>query len=71
MSSLRPWPTTSSVFYFDLASLMTPVGDNWKGIGADHLHLTPEGYELWASSMEPLLSRLLAARGVRAGGQPN
>ena len=68
---IAPLADNRSVFYFDLASLMTPVGDDWKGIEADHLHLTPEGYELWASSMEPLLSRLLAAHGVRSGRQPN
>ena len=50
------------VYYFDLGSRMTPMNGNWKGVGSDHLHLTPEGYELWASSMEPLLSRLLASR---------
>jgi lysophospholipase L1-like esterase len=48
-----------SLFYFDLASKMTPVGDNWKGVGFDHLHLTQQGYETWASEMEPLLSSLL------------
>jgi N-acetylglucosamine-6-sulfatase len=49
-----------SIFYFDLASKMTPEGDGWKGVGRDHLHLTPEGYELWAAAMEPLLSKLLS-----------
>jgi lysophospholipase L1-like esterase len=49
-----------TVFYFDLASKMTPEGNGWKGIGKDNLHLTPEGYELWASEMEPLLTKLLA-----------
>jgi lysophospholipase L1-like esterase len=49
-----------SVFYFDLASKMTPVGNSWKGLGPDRLHLLPEGYELWASEMEPLLSKLIA-----------
>ena len=49
-----------SVFFFDLGSKITPVGDNWKGVGGDHLHLTPEGYELWAKEMEPLLAKLLA-----------
>jgi lysophospholipase L1-like esterase len=49
-----------SVFYFDLASKMTPVGNSWKGLGPDRLHLLPEGYELWASEMEPLLTKLLA-----------
>jgi lysophospholipase L1-like esterase len=48
-----------TVFYFDLASKMTPEDDNWKGVGHDHLHLKPEGYELWASEMDPLLTRLL------------
>ncbi len=51
-----------TVFYFDLAAKMTPVGDNWKGIGYDHLHLSPEGYELWASEMEPLLGKLLGKK---------
>jgi lysophospholipase L1-like esterase len=51
-----------SIFYFDLASKMTREGDGWKGIGRDHLHLTPEGYELWAAEMEPLLSRLLSGK---------
>jgi lysophospholipase L1-like esterase len=48
-----------TVFYFDLGSKMTPIGDNWKGVGHDHLHLSPIGYELWASEMEPLLAQLL------------
>jgi len=49
-----------SIYYFDLASKMTPMGDSWRGVGRDHLHLMPEGYEMWASEMEPLLSRLLS-----------
>jgi lysophospholipase L1-like esterase len=48
-----------SVFYLDLYSKMTPVGDNFLGVGGDHVHLTPAGYELWASQMEPLLVKLL------------
>jgi len=50
-----------TIFYFDLASKMPREGDSWKGVGRDHLHLTPEGYELWATEMEPLLSRLLSS----------
>lgn len=49
-----------TVFYFDLASKMPPVGNSWRGLGPDRIHLSPEGYELWASEMEPLLTRLLA-----------
>jgi lysophospholipase L1-like esterase len=48
-----------TVFYFDLASKMTPEGNGWKGVGHDHLHLKPEGYELWAKEMDPLLDQLL------------
>ena len=59
---IKPIADNKYVYYYDLASLMTPVGDNWTGIGADHLHLTPEGYQLWAAHMEPLLKRLLAAK---------
>ena len=56
---IQTFGDNKTVFYFDLAAKMTPEGDGWKGIGSDHLHLTPEGYELWASEMEPLLAKLL------------
>jgi lysophospholipase L1-like esterase len=59
---IQPLGDDKTVFYFDLASKMTPVGNSWKGLGPDRLHLLPEGYELWASEMEPLLTRLLAAK---------
>jgi len=32
------------------------------GISADALHLTPEGYRIWATAMEPKLRALLGAR---------
>src|SRR5450759_325011 len=57
---IQPLVDDKSVFYFDLAAKMTPVGNSWKGLGSDRLHLLPEGYELWASEMEPLLTKLLA-----------
>ncbi len=56
---IQPLGDDKTVFYFDLASKMTPVGDSWKGLGPDRLHLLPEGYELWASEMEPLLTKLI------------
>ncbi|WP_426104536.1 GDSL-type esterase/lipase family protein [Massilia sp. TSP1-1-2] len=43
------------VFYIDLAARFTPEGDNWKGLSRDKLHLSAEGYEMWASALEPLL----------------
>jgi lysophospholipase L1-like esterase len=57
---IQPLGDDQTVFYLDLAAKMTPVGDSWKGLGPDRLHLLPEGYELWASEMEPLLTKLLA-----------
>jgi len=59
---VKPMADNRSIFYFDLNSLMTPVGDNHKGLSADHVHPLPAGYELWAESMEPLLDRLLAMK---------
>jgi len=57
---IQPLGDDKTVFYFDLASKMTPVGDSWRGLGPDRLHLLPEGYELWASEMKPLLTKLIA-----------
>ena len=59
---IQPLGDDRNVFYFDLASKMPPVGNSWQGLGPDRLHLLPEGYELWASEMEPLLTKLLATR---------
>ncbi len=59
---IRPFADNRSIYYFDLAALMTPAGNSWKGLGSDRLHLTLDGYELWASSMEPLLDQLLAEK---------
>ena len=50
-----------NVVWFDLAGKMTPEGDGWKGIGKDKLHLSPEGYEMWAAEMEPILSESMKA----------
>jgi lysophospholipase L1-like esterase len=51
----------TSVYWLDLVPLMPPVGDNWKGLGPDHLHPDASGYQIWADAMEPLLNKLLAA----------
>jgi beta-glucosidase len=48
-----------SVFRLDLSPKMPKEGDNWKGLLPDRLHLTKEGYQIWAENMEPLLSKLL------------
>jgi lysophospholipase L1-like esterase len=59
---LAPLADKHNVFYLDLASKFTPVGDNWKGLGRDKLHLTAEGYEAWASELETLLPTVLHSR---------
>jgi lysophospholipase L1-like esterase len=57
----RKFADERTIFYLDLAAKMTPQGDSWKGLGPDRLHLTAEGYEMWAAELDPLLDRLLAA----------
>jgi len=49
----------SNIFYLDLAAQLPPVGDNWKGMSKDKLHLSAEGYEIWANALEPLLSAVM------------
>jgi len=56
---IRPLADERTVFYFDLAALLPPVGDSWLGLAPDKLHPTQVGYQIWADGMEPLLSRLL------------
>ncbi len=56
---IRGFADNKSVFRLNLAERMRPEGDSWKGLKADKLHLSPEGYAIWAESMEPLLKKLL------------
>jgi lysophospholipase L1-like esterase len=48
-----------SIHYLDLASKFPAEGDNWKGLSRDKLHLTTEGYEVWAAELEALLPTVL------------
>jgi lysophospholipase L1-like esterase len=57
---IKPFADGKTVFYFDLAALMPPVGDSWLGLSPDKLHPTEAGYQIWADGMEPLLSKLLS-----------
>ncbi len=59
---IQPLADNQTVFYLDLAAKFTPEGDNWKGLSRDKLHLTAEGYEMWATELEALLPKLLPAR---------
>ena len=58
-SILRTYADNQTVYYLDLVPLMTPIGDNWKGLGPDHLHPDASGYQLWTDAMLPLLNKLL------------
>ena len=50
-----------TVTYVDLAARFTPEGDNWKGLSRDKLHLTAEGYEMWAAELEARLPALVGS----------
>ncbi|HEY4379318.1 MAG TPA: GDSL-type esterase/lipase family protein [Acidobacteriaceae bacterium] len=56
---LRTFADDQTIYYLDLVPVMTPVGDNWKGLGPDHLHPDASGYQLWTDAMLPLLNKLL------------
>jgi lysophospholipase L1-like esterase len=58
---LRTFADGQTIYYLDLVPLMTPVGDNWKGLGADHLHPDADGYQLWTEALLPLVNKLLPA----------
>ncbi|MGP8259614.1 MAG: GDSL-type esterase/lipase family protein [Acidobacteriaceae bacterium] len=61
---LKTFADDQTVYYLDLAAKMPPVGDSWLGLGPDKLHPTDVGYQIWADTMEPLLTKLLGT------GQP-
>lgn len=56
---ISPLADQKTVFYIDLAAKFTPEGDNWKGLSRDKLHLSPEGYEVWATEVNALLPTIL------------
>lgn len=57
---LAPLADGKRVVYVDLASQFTPEGDNWKGLSRDKLHLTEQGYTMWADALDAVLPTLLA-----------
>jgi len=57
---IRTYADDNSIFYLDLVPIMTPVGDNWKGLGPDHLHPDAAGYQLWCDALLPLVNQLLS-----------
>lgn len=56
---IRTYADDRNIFYLDLVPLMPPVGDNWKGIGPDHLHPDAAGYRIWTNALLPLVNKFL------------
>lgn len=56
---IAPLADDTTVFYLDLAPKFTKEESNWKGLGRDRLHLTEEGYTMWADALDALLPKLL------------
>jgi len=56
---IKTFADGKSVVWLDLASKFTPEGDNWKGLQKDKLHLSKEGYEMWAAELNPILRNFL------------
>lgn len=49
------------VFFLDIGqALMNPCGTLSRDILPDWLHLSPQGYDIWARSLEPTLTPWLA-----------
>ena len=68
-SIIRNYADDSTIYYLDLIPFMPPITTptpdgktetNWKGLSADRVHASAEGYQIWAAAMEPLLLKLLA-----------
>jgi len=59
---LKKWAEEAKLTYVDVASKMPVEGNSWKGLAGDKLHLSREGYGIFAEELEPVLARLLAAR---------
>ncbi len=58
---IAPLADDRTVFYLDLAAKFTRLEaeNTWKGLSRDRLHLTEEGYAMWADALEELLPKLL------------
>ncbi|MBI3837950.1 MAG: GDSL family lipase [Planctomycetia bacterium] len=51
------------VYFLDIGGkFLTPDGTLTKDIMPDYLHLSPQGYEIWASSIEPMVAQLMGEK---------
>ena len=52
-----------NVFYLDIGSkFLTPDGLLTKDIMPDYLHLSPQGYTIWAEAIEPKVTELMGEK---------
>ncbi len=60
---IKPLDDGKHVFYLDIGpQFLTPDGTLEKQIMPDRLHLSPAGYEIWATAIRPKIDALLADR---------
>lgn len=52
-------PQGGTVSYLNLVPLMPPSDGGYVGIGPDGLHPNAQGYQIWATAMEPQVAPLL------------
>jgi len=58
--SIRELHDGEAVHYLDIGDVFVdPAGRVQEALMPDYLHLSPQGYELWAEAMAPALARLL------------
>ncbi|PWF47811.1 GDSL-type esterase/lipase family protein [Massilia glaciei] len=60
-AQLAPLADNKSIFFLDISAKFSRGEDNWKGLSKDQLHLTAEGYEMWAAELNALLASIAAA----------
>lgn len=62
---LKEWADGQTIHFLDLRECFPfEAGQGYRGLRADGVHLTVEGYRLWAEAMEPTLARLLGEEPV-------
>jgi beta-glucosidase len=55
----KTFADNQNIFYLDLSPDMPLDHGHFSGVGNDSVHLTPEGYEIWASHLDPLIKKLM------------
>jgi lysophospholipase L1-like esterase len=59
----KSFADNKNIFSLDLSPYMPLDHGHFTGVGNDAVHLTPEGYEIWANHLDPLIDRLIVMPG--------